>query len=92
MDDHSSSQQHKTIAAQQGKVAIAIVTVSDTRTPDTDVNAAYLREQITAAGHTVAAYRLIKDEQIKSRRLDDLVPQARIILFNGGRHARAIAL
>ena len=84
-NDHSSSQHHKAIAAEQGKIAIAIVTVSDTRTPETDVNAAYLREQITAAGHTVAAYRLIKDEADQvAGVLDDLVTDARIILFNGG--------
>jgi molybdenum cofactor biosynthesis protein B len=81
-----SSAQHKSIAAQQGPVPIAIVTVSDSRTPDTDVNAAYLREQIAAAGHQVAAYRLIKDEpdQVASV-LDELAAsQARVILFNGG--------
>jgi molybdenum cofactor biosynthesis protein B len=81
-----SSAQHKSIAARQGPVPIAIVTVSDSRTPETDVNAAYLREQITAAGHHVAAYRLIKDEpdQVASV-LDELAAsQARVILFNGG--------
>jgi molybdenum cofactor biosynthesis protein B len=81
-----SSDQHRSIAAQQGPVPIAIVTVSDSRTPDTDVNAIYLREQITAAGHLVAAYRLIKDEpdQVASV-LDELATtEARVILFNGG--------
>jgi molybdenum cofactor biosynthesis protein B len=81
-----SSAQHRSIAAQQGPVPIAIVTVSDSRTPETDVNAAYLREQIAAAGHHVAAYRLIKDEpdQVASV-LDELATsQARVILFNGG--------
>ena len=81
-----SSAQHKSIAAQQGPVPIAIVTVSNSRTPDTDVNAVYLREQIAAAGHHVAAYRLIKDEpdQVASV-LDELATsQARVILFNGG--------
>ncbi len=82
----SSSAQHKAIAAQQGPIPIAIVTVSDTRTPDTDVNAAYLREQIAAAGHQVAGYRLIKDEADQvSGVLDELAASdARIILFNGG--------
>ena len=81
-----SSAQHRSIAAQQGPVPIAIVTVSDSRTPDTDVNAAYLREQIAAAGHHVTAYRLIKDEpdQVASV-LDELATgEARVILFNGG--------
>ena len=82
----SSTDQHKAIARQQGPVPVAIVTVSDSRTPDSDENAAYLREQIAAAGHTVAGYRLIKDEaDLVAGVLDDL-PEgaARIILFNGG--------
>lgn len=86
MNFDSSSSQHRAIAAQQGPVPIAIVTVSDSRTPETDVNAAYLRERITAAGHNVAAYRLIKDEpdQVLTV-LDELAgSMARIVLFNGG--------
>ena len=82
----SSSEQHRAMAAEGGPVAIAIVTVSDSRTPETDVNAHYLREQIAAAGHTAAGYRLIKDEpdQVVAV-LDELVDDgARIILFNGG--------
>ncbi len=82
----SSTDQHRALAAQQGPIAIAIVTVSDSRTPETDVNAAYLREQIISAGHLVAAYRLIKDEPDQvAEALDELVSSdARIILFNGG--------
>lgn len=82
----SSSAQHKQIAAQQGPVALAIVTVSDTRTPDTDVNAAYLRAQIEHAGHQVVAYRIIKDEAEQvAGVLDELAAtNARLILFNGG--------
>ena len=86
MNSAGSSNHHKTQAQQQGPIKIAIVTVSDTRTPSTDVNAAYLREQIADAGHTVLAYRLIKDEADQvAAVLDDLVNSgARIILFNGG--------
>jgi molybdenum cofactor biosynthesis protein B len=82
----SSSAHHKEIAARQGPVPIAIVTVSDTRTPETDTNAAYLREQILSAGHQVVAYRIIKDEveQVNDV-LEELVNgPARVILFNGG--------
>lgn len=86
MHSDSSSSQHRAIAAQQGPVPIAIVTVSDSRTPETDVNAAYLRERITAVGHHITAYRLIKDEpeQVLAV-LDELAgSKARIVLFNGG--------
>lgn len=82
----ASSQHHRSLAAQQGPVACAIVTVSDSRTPETDTNYAYLRDAITAAGHTVAGYRLIKDEVERvSAALDEMVETgARIVLFNGG--------
>ncbi len=83
---NSSSTQHKAIADQQGPVAVAIVTVSDTRTPETDVNATYLRQQVETAGHRVVAYHLIKDEVDQvSHVLDTLAKSdAQIILFNGG--------
>ena len=42
-------------------VTVAIVTVSDTRTPETDVNRQYIERRLTELGHMVAAYRLIKD-------------------------------
>jgi molybdenum cofactor biosynthesis protein B len=82
----NSSAQHKETAKQQGPVAVAIITVSDTRTPETDVNARYLREQIEGAGHRVTAYRLIKDEPAQvADVLDELASgEARILLWNGG--------
>jgi molybdenum cofactor biosynthesis protein B len=84
--ESTSNQEHKQKAREQGPVPVAIVTVSDTRTPDTDVNAQYLRERITQAGHLVVAYRLIRDEpaQVEAT-LDDLAAsEARVILWNGG--------
>jgi len=73
--------------AGQGAVTLAIVTVSDTRTPETDVNRQYLESKITEAGHVVAAYRLIKDEPVQVEAvLDELsaMPEVRLIIFNGG--------
>ncbi len=82
----SSSATHHALAEGQGPIPVAIVTVSDTRTPETDVNAAYLREQLVASGHRLADYRLIKDEPMQiAGVLDELVAgEARLILFNGG--------
>ena len=68
-------------------VTVAIVTVSDTRTPETDENRRYIEGRMRELGHVVAAYRLIKDEpdQVRSA-LEELaaLPDVRIILFNGG--------
>lgn len=73
--------------AGHGPVAVAIVTVSDTRTPDTDQNRQYIEARMAELGHTVAAYRLIKDEPDQvAAVLDELaaMPGVQIILFNGG--------
>jgi molybdenum cofactor biosynthesis protein B len=82
----SSSATHHALAEDQGVIPVAIVTVSDTRTPETDVNAAYLREQLAASGHRLSDYRLIKDEPTQvAGILDELAAgEARLILFNGG--------
>lgn len=83
----SSSQLHREIAAEQMKtVPFAIVTVSDTRTPETDTNGQYLRERIEALGHPVVGYRIIKDEpeQVMAALDDFAAGAARLILFNGG--------
>ncbi len=82
----SSAAHHEIAAAQIQTVALAIVTVSDSRTEATDTNHQFLRDAITAAGHEVVAYRLIKDEpDAVGGVLDELVAtDARLILFNGG--------
>jgi len=73
--------------AGKGAVTIAIVTVSDSRTPDTDENRKFIESRMAELGHHVAAYRLIKDEpdQVASV-IDELtsIPEIQIILFNGG--------
>ena len=81
-----SSSRHKALAAERGPVQVAIVTVSDSRTPDTDSNAHYLRAQLDAAGHQVVVYHLIKDEPDQVAEVLEKVveSQAQIALFNGG--------
>ena len=73
--------------AGTGAVTVAIVTVSDTRTPETDQNKAYIETRMSELGHIVAAYRLIKDEpdQVQNA-LDELcaLPEVQLVLFNGG--------
>lgn len=82
----NSSEQHKAQAAQAGPVALAIVTVSDTRTPETDVNALFLQAQIAALGHYVVAHQIVPDEPERVTAVLHQLTQteARLILFNGG--------
>ncbi len=86
MSTSTSTQQHREIAAEEGPVSVAIVTVSDSRTPETDTNAAFLREQLEAEGNGVTAYQIIKDEPDQvSEVLDKMADtNAQVIIFNGG--------
>ena len=77
---------HHAQSAGQGAVPLAIVTVSDTRTPDTDISGQTIRDLVTAAGHFVVDYRIVKDEpdQVLQALNDFCAGFARIIIFNGG--------
>jgi molybdenum cofactor biosynthesis protein B len=73
--------------AGKGPVTVAIVTVSDTRTPDTDENRQYIEARMVELGHRVAAYRLIKDEPDQvAAVIEELcaMPGIQMVLFNGG--------
>lgn len=82
----SSSDQHREIAAAEGPVSVAIVTVSDSRTPETDTNASFLREQLDREKNAVVAYQIIKDEPDQVEDMLDRMAasDAQIIIFNGG--------
>ena len=47
----ASAQEHKDQAPE--RIGCAIVTVSDTRTPETDTSGALIRERLESAGHAV---------------------------------------
>ena len=80
------AEDHRKQAEAQGAVAIAIVTVSDTRTPETDTSGQTIRQLSEAAGHRIVGYRIVKDEPDEvMRALDELADgPAQIVIFNGG--------
>src|SRR5690606_40917965 len=43
-------------------LSIAVLTVSDTRTEETDKSGALLVERITASGHRIAEKRIVRDD------------------------------
>lgn len=80
------AQEHQEKAGH-GPVGVAIVTVSDTRTPETDVNRQYLETRLSELGHRVVAYTLIQDEPEQvAGALDKHAadPAVQVVLFNGG--------
>lgn len=65
----------------------AIVTVSDTRTPDTDKSGKLIRELLTKASHNILAYDIVKDEPDKIQELLrqlDRNSKLNAIILNGG--------
>ncbi|MCC6747485.1 MAG: molybdenum cofactor biosynthesis protein MoaB [Deltaproteobacteria bacterium] len=81
-----STEEHRHHAAKKGPVTLAIVTVSDTRTPETDESGRLLRERAELAGHMVAAYEIVPDDPATVRELLDRLAAgpAQLVLFNGG--------
>jgi len=77
---------HRQQAAGQGRVGVAVVTVSDTRTPDTDISGNLIRELVEAAGHAVVGHRIVRDEPDEvAAALDEFANgAAQLIIFNGG--------
>lgn len=68
-------------------VNCGIVTVSDTRSPETDRSGQLIQQLLIDAGHTVGVYTILKDEpaQIQAH-LESLGKSSEIeaVIFNGG--------
>ena len=74
---------HRAAAAELGPIAVGVITVSDSRTPDDDTNGHWLHERIPAAGAVVSGYRVVRDEPDEVRAaVDALVEDARIVVVN----------
>jgi molybdenum cofactor biosynthesis protein B len=68
-------------------VNIAVLTVSDTRTEETDRSGALLVERLKAAGHTLAEKAIVKDERaaiVARLRRWIADPKVEVVLATGG--------
>jgi molybdenum cofactor biosynthesis protein B len=79
---HRSRVEHEAARA----VRCAVVTISDTRTPATDESGRLAQERIAATGHSVAAYRVVRDEPAEIRAALAALPAAgaTVAILNGG--------
>jgi molybdenum cofactor synthesis domain-containing protein len=68
------------------RVPVAVLTVSDTRTRDDDASGDALADGLVAAGHTLVARRLVRDEPAEVRREIEamLAAGARVVITTGG--------
>jgi molybdenum cofactor biosynthesis protein B len=65
---------------------VALLTVSDSRTRETDVNAQYLDKALRANGHKVTGYAIIPDDpsQILEALTELTTGPSQVVLINGG--------
>ncbi|RSK28164.1 molybdenum cofactor biosynthesis protein MoaB [Bacillus sp. HMF5848] len=80
-----SSIEHKQQAPQS--IRCMVITVSDTRSVDTDKSGALMKELLQEAGHVIEDYRIVKDERLAIH--DAIVTGSHnrdvdVILLNGG--------
>jgi len=81
----ASVAEHK--AHAPAAVACYVLTVSDSRTPETDAGGRAIRELLTAAGHRVAGHTVVRDEpaEVTARVREQLAdPRAQVIITTGG--------
>jgi molybdenum cofactor biosynthesis protein B len=81
----TSTEQHRREAPKS--VSCAIITVSDTRTPDTDKSGQLIRRLLEENGFSVAEYAIVKDEyEGIGKLLRDAAdnPRVEAVLLNGG--------
>ena len=74
-------------AEAPASVACYVLTVSDTRTPETDTGGRAIRDLLESAAHLVSGFDIVRDEpaQVTAKvreRLDD--PGTRVIITTGG--------
>lgn len=80
-----SAEQHR--AYSPARLGFALVTVSDSRTPETDSSGRAMRERIEAAGHAVASVRIVRDEvpEIREAVVSALeAPGVDVVAVSGG--------
>mgnify|MGYP001489592830 CR=1 FL=1 len=74
-------------AAARRPAACAVITASDTRTPETDTSGQRIRALLEQGGHTVVAYGILPDDPSRiGQRLDELLgdPAVDAVIVNGG--------
>jgi molybdopterin adenylyltransferase len=81
----STADQHR--AAGPARVRCFVLTVSDTRTPNTDTSGLAIRDLLAAAGHEVVGQAIVRDEpdQVKTTIKEQLADErVQVVITTGG--------
>lgn len=68
-------------------VSCGVVTVSDTRSKETDKSGQLIQELLRNANHAVEAYTIVKDEPVQIQKQMQMLSQSAnldVVIFNGG--------
>ena len=66
-------------------VRVAVLTISDTRSLETDTSGGYLRAELQARGHTLTGQSLVRDDALEIRAaLSELMAGAQVVISSGG--------
>ena len=81
----ATPQEHKAHAPVS--VGCFVLTISDSKTPDTDTSGVLIRELLTAAGHRVAGHAIVRDEPAQVTaviRSGCAAPSVEVFILTGG--------
>jgi molybdenum cofactor biosynthesis protein B len=84
-DVAATPQDHKAHAPRT--VGCWVLTISDTKTPETDTSGALIRERLAAAGHRVIGSSIVRDEPTEVQRVvreASAVAAVQVIIMTGG--------
>ena len=73
------------INASPDRVRVGVLTISDTRTEQTDTSGQYLLTELRTVGHEVTEYRVVRDDALEIRgALNALMKVSQLIISSGG--------
>jgi molybdenum cofactor biosynthesis protein B len=78
---------HEHRATAPATVGCFVLTVSDTRTPETDTGGAVIRERLSGGGHTVVGSAIVRDEPGDVTRVVREAcadPRVQVVILTGG--------
>jgi molybdenum cofactor biosynthesis protein B len=85
LDRAATPREHKATAPTS--VACYVLTVSDSKTPETDTSGALIRELLSSSGHRVTGSAVVRDEPLEVARLVRAAcadPQVQAVILTGG--------
>ncbi|MEO8376478.1 MAG: MogA/MoaB family molybdenum cofactor biosynthesis protein [Candidatus Sumerlaeota bacterium] len=82
-----ATEQHRSEAAKLPPVSVAVITISDTRTEETDESGKLIRQLLDQAGHRIDVYTILKDDPDAIHAMvERLAAEGRVqaVITNGG--------